>query len=560
MPSAPSCLLGIDVGTSSTKAILLDEHARVIASHAADHPIHRPHPGWSEQDPEDWWRSTREAIAAVRAASPAGHTIRAIGLSGQMHGSVFLDKTARSSNGSARALRHALLWNDQRTAAQCDHIEHALGSRRALVELSGNAALTGFTLPKVLWLREHEPEVFARVAHVLMPKDFIRFRLTGEIATDVGDASGTLAFDVDARRWGTRVLNAVGLDPALFPTSLESCAIAGTLSAAAAEQTGLSAGIPVVAGSGDNMCGGVGAGIVEPGMVLATLGTSGVIYAHSERPRRDLPTDASTPISLRDGGTGVPPVPNGPGVTHRRDACATDSAVTNTPAGRLHTMCAGDGTAAAPGSWCITGCMLSAAGALHWVRDTIAPHTDFDTLLAEAAAAPPGCDGLIFLPYLTGERCPHPDPAARAGWIGLTARHSRAHLVRATLEGVAFGMGDILDLVRSIGVPVATIRIGGGGARSTLWRQILADVFRAPIISTNTDDGPALGAALMAGVGINHWPSIAHACRDVIRETATLHPNAVDPRLTAARTAFAQTYGALQPITQQLTAISRITT
>lgn len=522
MPSAPSCLLGIDVGTSSTKALLIDEHARVIASHAADHPIHRPRPGWSEQDPEDWWRSTREAIAAVRAAAPAGHTIRAIGLSGQMHGSVFLDKSARSSHGSARALRNALLWNDQRTAAQCDYIEHAVGSRRALVELCGNAALTGFTLPKVLWLREHEPDAFARVAHVLMPKDFIRFRLTGELATDVGDASGTLAFDVDSRRWGTRVLNAVGLDPALFPTALESCAIAGTLSKSAAEQTGLAPGIPVVAGSGDNMCGGVGAGIVEPGMVLATLGTSGVIYAHSERPRRDLPAD------------------------------------TTSPAGRLHTMCAGDGAAASHGSWCVTGCMLSAAGALHWVRDTIAPHSDFETLLAEAAAAPPGSDGLIFLPYLTGERCPHPDPAARAGWIGLTARHSRAHLVRATLEGVAFGMGQILDLVRSIGVPVSTIRIGGGGARSTLWRQILADVFRAPIISTNTDDGPALGAALMAGVGINHWPSIAHACRETIRETATIAPADPDARLTSARSTFAQAYPTLRPITSQLTSISQL--
>lgn len=516
--------LGADIGTSSTKAVLVDDDGTLLAAFGADHPIHRPHAGWSEQDPEDWWTSTRAAIAGVLASArvPAGQ-VACVGLSGQMHGSVFLGADAESSGGKARALRRALLWNDQRTAAQCDEIERRVGGRRRLVELVGNAALTGFTLPKVMWLREHEPEVFARVAKVALPKDFIRLRLTGELATDVGDASGTLIFDVDKRTWSDQAQRLLGFSSSIFPRAMESAAIAGRISPWASEQTGLPAGTPVVAGSGDNMTGAVGAGIVEPGMVLATLGTSGVIYAHSDRPRRDLPTAASTAATNPAGApaTGEPPV------------------------GRLHTMCAGDGDARTPGAWCVTGCMLSAAGSLHWCRDTIAPGIAFDQLMEEAAAVPPGCEGLVFLPYLTGERCPYPDPDARAGWIGLTARHGRGHLVRSVLEGVTFGMGQILDLVRGIGVPVSSVRLGGGGAKSPLWRQMLADVFGTSVESTNTEEGPAYGAALMAGVGAGRWGSVAEACRACVKRTELREPGPARP-YEVSRAVYGRLYAELR--------------
>lgn len=495
-------LLGIDIGTSSTKALVIDGEGRVLGAASAGHEVSTPRIGWSEQNPAQWWQAACEATrkATVEAGIDA-REIAALGLSGQMHGLVLLDADTAGSHGKVdRVLRPAILWNDQRTPAQCEAIEAAVGGRRRLVELSGNAALPGFTLPKLLWVREHEPEVFARSRLALTPKDWVRFRLTGEAAIDVGDASGTLLFDVDRRAWSEGIAGAVGLDLSLLPRAIESCEVAGEVTRAAAEATGLRAGTPVVAGSGDNMAGAVGAGVVEPGMVLATLGTSGVFYAHSERPRRDL---------------GEPP-------------------------GRLHTMCAADGTGARPGQWCVTGCMLSAAGALQWARDRLFPDATFEQLVGEAETAPPGCEGLVFLPYLTGERCPHPDPSARGGWIGLTARHGRAHLLRAVVEGVTFGMGEILGLMRGAGVRVERIRLGGGGAKSRFWRQVQADVYGAAVSLPNTAEGPALGAAMMAGVGVGAWQNVREAARAIIADTETIGPSGTD--YGAAREAYARLY------------------
>lgn len=518
-------LLGIDVGTSATKAVLCDDAGRVIAVGSSEHPTSRPHPGWSEQDPLDWWSScTRAVRAALADAGRSGADVAAVGLSGQMHGSVFLPRESLADRGrSGRTLRPALLWNDQRTADECRLIEHAAGGRRRLVERAGNAALTGFTLPKILWLKRHEPDAFARLAAVCLPKDYVRLRLTGELATDAGDASGVLLLDPASRAWNTDLARDVGIDPALLPRVLESAERAGLVTPWAAEQIGLRPGTPVVAGSGDNQAGAVGAGVVSPGMVLCTIGTSGVIYAHADRPRADLPADPSL------------------------------------SPGRVHTMCAATGDARARSGWCITGCTLAAGGSLQWCRDTLAPGTPFDHLLAEAADAPRASAGLVFLPYLTGERCPHPDPLARGAWIGLTARHTRAHLVRAVTEGICFTLADILAIVRSIGVPVSRVRVGGGGSRSVFWRQMLADIFALPVATTNTEQGPAYGAALLAGVGAGVWPDVPSACAACVREGELHEP---DPRAAdlyaAARAVHARLYHDLRDRFAQLHAADRL--
>lgn len=480
-------LLGIDIGTSSTKALLCDERGRIAATASAAHALLTPRAGWSEQDPECWWGAVCASVRGVlEHAGVGGDAVACVGLSGQMHGSVLLSER---SGDDARALRPALLWNDQRTGAQCEAIERAAGGRRAMVEAVGNAALTGFTLPKLLWVREHEPEVWARVAAWCLPKDFIRLRLTGELATDVGDAAGTLLFDVGRRAWSVAAHEAAGLEMAMSPRVLESCALAGRVRAAAAAATGLTEGTPVVAGSGDNQCGAVGAGVVEPGLLLATLGTSGVLYAHCAEARKDLGEDGA-------------------------------------PAGRVHTMCAADGTGAAPGRWSLTGCMLSAAGSLQWLREAMFPDVAYERLLGEAEAIGPGAGGLVFLPQLTGERCPYPDPSARGGFIGLTSRHTRGHLVRAVVEGVTLTMRQILDIFRGLGVEASGVRLGGGGARSAFWRQLQADVYGAPVELPNTEEGPALGAALMAGVGAGVWGDVSGACAAVIGVTETREPEA----------------------------------
>lgn len=496
--------LGIDIGTSSVKVIVTSPAGDVLASASAHYPLHQPHPNWSEQDPADWWTATQ---SATRSLGPLASSISAIGLSGQMHGLVLLDDAAIAAPTTPSTLRRAILWNDQRTSEQCALIEHTLGSRAACVRAVGNAPLPGFTLPKLLWVRDHEPDVFRRASAFLLPKDYIRFLMTGQLATDVGDASGTLLFNPATRNWNLDVAAAFNLPSSLLPPVLESGDIAGRLTPHAAAALGLPPHIPVVAGSGDNMMGAIGAGVVAPGMAVLTIGTSGVLYTHTDSLTLDLPNFA--------------------------------------PAGRVHTMCAATGRAHSPRGWCITGCSLSAGGSLAWAKDTLWPEVPYDQLLAEAASAPAGSDGLIFLPYLTGERCPHPDPFARSAWIGLTSRHSRAHLVRSILEGVAATLATIVDIQRSAGVSISRFRVGGGGAKSPLWRQILADCINQPLHLPNTEEGPAFGAALLAQSTTQSSESIASLCARTIKESSTTSPLNPAP-YPDVKLAIAQAYDALK--------------
>jgi xylulokinase len=473
-------LLGIDIGTSGTKTLICDEEGTVLATAVAEHPIFSPKPGWSEQLPSDWWKAVCKATKAVVAkAKVKPAEIGGIGLSGQMHGSVFL-------GDGPEALRPALLWNDQRTAAECAEIESKAGGREALIELVANPALTGFTAPKILWVRKHEPKVYAKTRHILLPKDYIRFLMTGEYATEVSDASGTLLLDVVNRKWSEKLLGLLEIDRGLMPRMYESQEVTGTLNAQAASSMGLRAGIPVVGGAGDQAAGAVGNGIVTRGIVSATLGTSGVMFAHSDEPVRD-------------------------------------------PQGRVHTMCH-----AVPNKWCVFGCMLSAGGSFQWFRNHLAvdevllakkKKTDpYELLVALAKKSPAGSEGLFFLPYLTGERCPHPDPNARGGWIGLTARSTRGMMIRALLEGVTFGMRDMLEIMRAMDIPTTEIRASGGGARSDFWRHLQADIYKTPLVITNAAEGPAYGVALLAGVGTGVWKSVEEACRASISKTVKIAP------------------------------------
>ncbi len=476
-----SYLLGIDIGTSGTKTLICDHKGRVLATAMAEHDLSSPEPGWSEQNPKQWWSATCKATKAVlKKAGVNGGQVTAIGLSGQMHGSVFLAD-------DEQPLRPALLWNDQRTAEQCGQIEAKAGGRKKLINMVGNPALTGFTAPKILWVRQHEPRVYDRTRHILLPKDYIRYCMTGEYATEVGDASGTLLLDVKKRAWNRKLLELLDIDAALLPRCYESHEVSGRLHQAGAKALGLKAGIPVVGGSGDQPAGAVGNGIVTSGIASATLGTSGVVFVHSDEPTYD-------------------------------------------PQGRVHTMCS-----AVAGKWCVFGCMLSAGGSFQWLRNTLGQAEvaaakrrkvdPYELLIAEAQKAQPGCEGLFFLPYLTGERCPHPDPAARGGWVGLTARHDRPALIRSLLEGVTFGMGDALAIMDRMGIAIRTVRLSGGGARSAFWRQLQADVYGRKVATINSDEGPAYGVAILAGVGTGVWKSVPEACAAVIRETQTLTPN-----------------------------------
>ena len=480
-------LLGIDVGTSGTKTLLCDEAGNVVATALAEHPSSSPKPGWSEQNPQDWWKSVCAATKAVlKKADINAGDIRGIGLSGQMHGSVFL------ADG-IKPLRPAILWNDQRTAEQCAEIESKAGGRRRLIGLVANPALTGFTAPKILWVRQHEPKVYAKTKKILLPKDYIRYCMTGEYATEVSDASGTLLLDVVKRTWSEKLLSLLQIDKDLMPRLHESPDITGTLHDKAARELGLVPGIPVVGGAGDQAAGAVGNGIVKTGIVSATLGTSGVVFAHADRPQRD-------------------------------------------PQGRVHTMCH-----AVPGKWCVFGCMLSAGGSFQWLRNEMGyleveaakvmsqrqgkTVEAYDLLIQEAAAAPAGCEGLFFMPYLTGERCPHPDPSARGGWVGLTSRSTRDMMVRAVLEGVTYGMRDALEIMKGMGIAARQVRASGGGARSAFWRQMQADIYRHDIVITNSSEGPAYGVALLAGVGTGVFASVEEACKAAIKETGRIKPD-----------------------------------
>lgn len=498
--------VGIDVGTSGTKALLLEPGGRVRATATASHPSLFPKPGWSEQRPEDWWTSTRAATRLVlRKGRVSAGEVGGIGLSGQMHGSVFVD-------ARRQVLRHALLWNDQRTAAECGEIEQRAGGRAELIRLVRNVALTGYQAPKILWLRNHAPRLFRRLRTILLPKDYIGFRLTGELRSEVSDASGTLLFDVAGRRWSIELMRRLELDPALFPPVVESCTVIGELTPEAARATGLKAGTPVVAGAGDQAAAAVGTGVVRRGIVSATMGTSGVVFAHSDTP-----------------------VPN--------------------EAGLLQSFCH-----AVPGAWCVFGCMLSAGGSLQWARAVLyadrlkAARTDaardalYTAMIAEAVAAD-GDDGLVFHPYLTGERCPYPHPHARAAFVGLTRRHSRGDLVRAVLEGITLGMARQLDLMRALGMPIREVRLAGGGARNPWWRQLQADVYGCRCVSMRSEEGSALGAALLAAVGVGAFKSVPAASAAAAETQHTYRPRAARHRHYAAVAArLRQTYETLEPL------------
>jgi xylulokinase len=493
-------LLGIDVGTGGTRALVIDESGSVIASATADHqPFASPQTGWAEQDPDNWWHACTAAVPrALEAAGIDGAAVAAIGLSGQMHGATLLD-----DRGSV--VRPALIWCDQRTQAECDAITDRIGAAR-LIELTSNPALTGFTLPKLLWVRTHEPDAWARVRHVLLPKDFIRFKLTGRHATDVADASGTLLFDVGGRRWSAAMLDAMDIDPELLPEVFESPQITGVVSDEGAAATGLRAGTPVVAGGGDQAAGAVGMGIVQPGVVSATIGTSGVVFAATDRPALD-------------------------------------------PQGRVHTFCH-----AVPGRWHVMGVTQAAGLSLRWFRDRFGSGPDdgrdpYERLSDEARDVPPGADGVLWAPYLMGERTPHLDAGARAALVGLAASHDRSHIIRAILEGVAFSLRDSLEILREMQVPVTAIRVGGGGARSALWRQIQADVYEHAVETVDAEEGAAYGAALLAGVGAGVWPDVDRACAAVVRIASHTDPDPEAARVLAAcYRAFTRLYPALRTV------------
>jgi xylulokinase len=462
--------LGIDVSTTATKVLLIDSAGKVIADQASQYSFETPHPLWSEQRPELWWDGAQKSIRGVLQSSGVNATeIAGIGLTGQMHGLVLLDQ-------AGNVLRPAILWNDQRTQAQCDEIHERIGRER-FIQITGNVALTGFTAPKILWVRENEPEIYAKVAHVLLPKDYVRFKLTDEFALDMADGAGTVLMDLRRRDWSEEVLSALEIPCAWMPRLFEGTEITGRVTDEAAQATGLIPGIPVVAGGGDQAAQAVGVGAVEPGIVGLTVGTSGVVFA-------------TTPSALIE------------------------------PEGRLHAFCH-----AVPGRWHLMGVMLSAAGSLQWFRDSLAPRMSFDDLINEAESIPAGCEGLIFLPYLSGERTPYPDPLARGAFIGLTVRHTRAHMTRAILEGVAFGLKDCFRLIQKAGVgEITQVRASGGGTKSELWRQILASVLDSELVTVNTSEGAAYGAALLAGVGTGNWMSVDAACQATIKITSTQKP------------------------------------
>jgi xylulokinase len=481
-----SITLGIDIGTSATKTIAIDEKGTILASASAEYPCDHPRPGWSEQSPGLWWDATKKTVQQVLSSGKfQGSDVAGVGLSGQMHGSVFLDS-------AGDVIRPALLWNDQRTAAECQEIETKAGGREALIRLVANPALTGFTAPKLLWVRKHEPAHWERVRQVLLPKDYIRYRLTGTFATEVSDASGTLMLDVANRRWSRELLAKLDIDPALLPSCHESQEVSGQVSELGSKATGLPVGTPVVGGGGDQPAGAVGNGIVRQGVVSATMGTSGVVFAHA-------------------------------------DTLGFD------PLGRLQRGCH-----AVPGAWHVMGVVLAAGGSFQWFRNELGKaevemarkkgEDPYFLLTDEAAIAGPGAEGLFFLPYLTGERTPHFDPDAKGAWVGLTVRHGRAHLIRALLEGATFAMRDSLELIREMGVKIDQVRLSGGGARNALWRQIQADIYGCDVHTLNSTEGPAFGVALLAQVGTGGFASVPEACDATIRAVDSTH---VEPRTKA---------------------------
>jgi len=451
-------LIGIDIGTSGCKALLIDGNGKVLKQASAEYPISTPRPLWSEQNPEDWWNGVQKCLDEIDESRPD-----AIGITGQMHGSVFLD-------AEDKVVRPAILWNDQRTAAECAEMDESVGKER-LRAITCNPPLTGFQAPKILWLRKNEPENFAKVQSLLLPKDYIRFKLTGVKMTEVSDASGTGLLDVPKRRWSDEVLERLGLDRSLLPAVVESYAVTATTAE----------GVPVVAGGGDQAAGAVGTGAVVPGVVSVSLGTSGVVFTSLEKPEYDK-------------------------------------------SGSAHTFCH------ANGAWHAMGVMLSCGGALRWYRDTFCNGMNYDQIAAEAETVEPGCAGITFLPYLTGERCPHNDPLAKAGFNGASLAHERRHFSRAVFEAVSFGLLDCMDLLRGLGSDADEVRVTGGGAKSRFWLQLLADLLKRPCVTLECDEGPAYGAALLAGVGTGVWGSVQDACSKVVQIKSRIMPGGTDYR------------------------------
>jgi len=468
-----SVFLGIDIGTSGTKTLAMDATGKILADAMETYPCYAPKPLWSEQDPDDWWKATVATVRKVmQIAKLKPADVKAIGLSGQMHGSVFLDK-------NDKVIRRAILWNDQRTAAECEEIEQRAGGRKKLIKMVANPAMTGFTAPKILWLRNNEPKHFEKTCKVLLPKDEIRRRLTGEYATEVSDASGMLLLDVVKRNWSKKLLRALELDIDLFGKCYESEDVTGQLTAEAAKTLGLTTDCVVVGGAGDCAAGAVGNGIVNKGVLSTSIGTSGVMFVHSDEVKID-------------------------------------------PEGRVHTFCH-----AVRGKWHMMGVNLSAGGSLQWFRNELCKadvakakrqkKEIYDILTEEAKSVKPGSEGLFFLPYLSGERTPHADPDARGCFVGITLAHGRGHMIRSIMEGVTYSMRDSLAIFDGLGVPVRQIRASGGGSRSPLWRQIQADIFGRKVVTINSEEGPAYGVALLAAVGAGEFKNIREACKATIR-------------------------------------------
>ncbi|MGB0738922.1 MAG: xylulokinase [Planctomycetaceae bacterium] len=482
-----SVYLGIDIGTSGTKTLAMREDGEILASATVEYPLSSPRPGWSEQAPEDWWKASAASVRKVmKAAGLKPDEVAGIGLSGQMHGSVFLDR-------DHNVVRPALLWNDQRTAAECEEIERLAGGRTELIRMVANPALTGFTAPKILWLRNNEKRKFDRTTKVLLPKDYVRFCMTGEFASEVSDASGTLLLDVVNRCWSTELLQKLDICADLLPPVFESEEVTGVLTSSAATAMGLKAGIPVVGGAGDQAASAIGNGIVRGGIVSATMGTSGVVFAHSDEVQVD-------------------------------------------PAGRLHTFCH-----AVRGKWHVMGCVLSAGGSLQWFRNQLCQQEvaaakrrkidPYELITEQAESAPAGSEGLFFLPYLTGERTPHADPHARGSWIGLSLRHSKGHMARSVMEGATFAMRDSLEIIEEMNIPVREVRASGGGARSEFWRSMQADIYGKQVVTINASEGPAYGVALLAAAGTGAYKSVEQACRATISVVTKTRPQAKTRRV-----------------------------
>jgi xylulokinase len=462
--------IGIDTSTTATKALLINEKGDVLSVASNEYGYETPHPLWSEQSPLLWWDATKQSIKDILGKTKIdASTVKGIGLTGQMHGLVLLDE-------HGNVLRPAILWNDQRTAEECDDMRSKLGKEK-LIQITGNDALTGFTAPKILWVQKHEPEIWKRTRHILLPKDYVRYELTNSFGMDKADGAGTILFDLAKRNWSSEVLSAFNIPAEYLPKTYEGIESTGELNSEVAKEIGLPASIPIFAGGGDQAASAVGTGAVRAGVVSISLGTSGVVFATTDSP-------------------------------------------TIEPNGRLHAFCH-----SVPGKWHLMGVMLSAAGSLRWHRDTFAPNTNYEELLEPIKNIPAGSDGLFFLPYLTGERTPHPDPLARGAFVGLTIRHKLPHLTRAVLEGVSFGLRDSFELMKESGLKnITQVRVTGGGARSQLWRQILADILGAEVVTVNTTEGAAYGAALLAVTGSGLFRSVEEACDATIQITGIVQP------------------------------------